>query len=199
MVMEDSYIKDVGEYYPVDEMETYVRMAYYDLDTLVGIWVEEILYPDQFYMDQKEEVRGVFGELIDELEREQERWPEETDFDRLEKVFARLNGQGVVCTHHVGLEDWMRPGVDSLEYLSLLDIEKVVGCCYYTFVDMMSAIESDSLSLQYDSMNPCCDNEKMVAVGRLIRAALETEGFEVEWNGNPEASIIIEDFDWQRW
>jgi hypothetical protein len=39
----------------------------------------------------------------------------------------------------------------------------------------------------------------MVAVGRLIRAALETEGFEVEWNGNPEASIIIEDFDWQRW
>lgn len=197
--MEESYIKEVGEYYPVKEMEAWVHMGFYSLHDLLDIWVSEILYPDQFWDDQKKEVEGIFKELINELEVEMEEWPEVTDVDRLNEVFRKLMDQGVVCTHHVGLEPWMDWGVDSQEYIRHPEKEKVFGCCYYWFIDMMGAISSDELFLRYDSMNACGDEGRMREVGKMVQTALESEGFEVEWSGSHEDAILIKDFVWQRW
>ena len=195
-----SYVKD---YYPIEDMDAYVRTGIFDRDMLIDYWVEEMLYPCELNENTRDELKIIFDYQLAEFEAEKAEWPDVTDCELLENVLEQLAVQGIVCSHHVGLYKTDGYGTASREFLSHPDKSSVVGYCYYTFDEMMRATEGDGLVISFGSIPDDDNEEDLHKIGLAVRKAFEAEGFKVDWYGNPELmlpmrAIVLEDFTWQQ-
>jgi hypothetical protein len=127
----------------------------------------------------------------------EETWPKVTDFDRLDRAFTLLEAQGVIALHRAGytqsdgheeVEDaYNEAGGKRSEYK---------GYCFYTEQDQEGALDGSGLYIAFGHFSGI--DAKGVKVGQMLRAALEREGFNVEWDGTIKARLFVKGFHWQR-
>ena len=137
--------------------------------------------------------------IHDEVEikrKDEETWPKVTDFDRLDRAFTILEAQGVIALHRAGFT--LSDGVEDVVEASH-DPGGSSGCkrfCFYTEQDQEGALDGSGLYIAFGHLS---DNEAMgVKVGQMVRAALESEGFNVEWDGTFKMRLFIKNFRYQR-
>lgn len=158
---------------------------------------EVALSIDRIYEGEEIDKNWLRNEIKREFEfklKEEESWPTATNFDRLERVFARLKSRGVIAVHRAGFAQ-----SDGLLYVEHLNREaggKYWGYCFYTDQDQDVALDGGGLYLSCGHY-PGYD-DKSVKVGQTIRAALKFEGFKVEWGSSIKNSVFVKDFEWQR-
>src|SRR5262245_1953095 len=75
-----------GEFDPGD-VASYIRNHFGELDKAGKIWLLEVIR-NEFEMKRKAE----------------ETWPKVTDYDRLERAFTMLEGQGIIALHRAGFD-----------------------------------------------------------------------------------------------
>ncbi|MGF1767940.1 hypothetical protein L4D06_11245 [Enterovibrio makurazakiensis] len=135
-------------------------------------------------------VNGVFEQkLIAERA-----WPQITDNDRLNSVFAELKNKGILCLHNTGYT--MSDGhEDSYDALSRFPKSQFYGYCFYHGQDLERAVFGGGLMIAYDHVNG--DVPDKIKVGQEIKTELEKGGFTLNWNGTTNQRINIPNFDWK--
>jgi hypothetical protein len=142
----------------------------------------------------------LLGAIRSEFEfkrKAEENWPKVTDFDRLDRAFTILESQGVIALHRAGFDQ-----SDGLE-----DVEDAyheaggkrsgyTGHCFYTEQDQEGALAGNGLYIGFGHLSG--NAAKAVNVGIMLRAALEREGFDVEWDGTIKSRLFVKGFRWQR-
>src|SRR5262249_26325302 len=124
-------------------------------------------------------------------------WPKVTDCDHLDRAFEALERQGVIALHMAGLTQ-----TDGLEEVEDAYREaggknsKYAGHCFYTEQDQEGALDGNGLCVGFGHLSG--DDAKGVEVGQRVRAALEREGLNVEWDGTIGRRLFIRGFRWQR-
>ncbi len=177
-----------------DWVRSYIWSGEYDADEVV------LLIEDQLGEDDEVD-EGWLHELIQtELaaKREAEKtWPEVTDCDRLDRAFLALEQQGVIAlrlagyTQSDGLEE-----VEDAYREAGGNKSKYAGHCFFTEQDQEGALDGSGLYIGFGHLSG--DDTKGVAVGNMLRAALEREGLSVEWDGTIKTRLFVKGFCWQR-
>lgn len=135
-------------------------------------------------------------ELLEAHMQEQRKWVEETDCDKLDRVFDELEKHGIVsrqnftCCQTCGhAEIWEEVEQQKQE-------SEVKGYVFYHWQDTERAVEEGMLYLAYGAVDASDDAAREVAdsIVELIRA----HGFKVDWNGSLDKRICIEDIKWRR-
>jgi Domain of unknown function (DUF6891) len=124
-------------------------------------------------------------------------WPKVTDCDRLDRAFNALEEQGVIALQMAGYtqseglyeaeEEYREAGGKKSSY---------AGHCFYTEQDQEAAMDGGGLYIGFGHLSG--DDAKGIAVGQMLRAALEREGLKVEWDGTSGRRLYVEGFRWQR-
>ncbi|NGN65622.1 hypothetical protein G5C51_17165 [Streptomyces sp. A7024] len=135
------------------------------------------------------------SELVDRLwlERvaEQAGWDdEETDPERVERVFAGLEETGITARPHFadcrgcGLAEigGVRPGAR--------------GFVFFHWQSTEAAAAGHGLMLHYGGFDG--SEETTAAIGREVSAALADAGLGVEWDGDPGQGIAVQPLDWRK-
>jgi len=177
------------------QITTLVRSSFYPKEILMEILCEEMYEPGNLDPD---EISLAIDTEFQKVLAEQVSWPEVTDCDRLDIVFAALNERGVVALQNAGyMHD---DGYDMVwqAFPDASDDERTIGYCLYHGQDIAHAIGGDGLHLAFGPVEPKDEATKGPAVGRIIREELEKAGFLVEWDGTFKQRILIPRFDWKR-
>jgi hypothetical protein len=142
-------------------------------------------------------LRGVIRGEVAAKRKAEETWPEVTDCDRLERAFQALQRQGVIALHRAGFtqsdgldeveEDYREAGGKASNY---------AGHCFYTEQVQEGALDGAGMYIGFGHLSG--DDAKGVEVGHLLRAALESEGLSVEWDGTIKTRLFVKGFRWQR-
>jgi hypothetical protein len=124
-------------------------------------------------------------------------WPKVTDCDRLDRSYKTLERQGVIALHMAGFTQ-----TDGLEEVRDAYREaggkksKYAGHCFYTEQDQEGAVDGRGMYIGFGHLSG--DDAKGVKVGQMVRAALEDEGLNVDWDGTIGSRLYIKGFRWQR-
>lgn len=124
-------------------------------------------------------------------------WPAVTDWDRLDRAFRALEQQGVIALHMAGFTQ--SDGLEEVEtdYQEAGGKESnYAGHCFYTEQDQKNALDGTGMYIGFGHLSG--DDAKGIAVGHLLRAALEAEGLNVEWDGTIKSRLFVKGFRWQR-
>ena len=122
-------------------------------------------------------------------------WPDTTDCDRLDRAFADLAAEGVIALHYAG--NTMSDGLDDVtDALEVSDRAAVKGYCFYHGQDVERAVRGGGLWIAFGSFDR--DPSSKAQIGSVVTSALEKVGLDVDWNGDPEARILLSKFDWKR-
>ena len=176
--------------YVLGEIRAWVWSGFYTADQVDQI-IDDILDEDT----NESLVRAAVRPEFDKKRAAEAGWPESTDCDRLDRVFAELNASGIIAIQNAGYT--MSDGHDDVgEVLSQRRREEIKGYCFYHGQDVERAVGGGGLMLAYGDLD--ADDAGKKEVGTLICAALENAGFAVDWSGEPGKRIFIPDFDWKR-
>lgn len=122
-------------------------------------------------------------------------WPAETDCDRLDRTFEKLNDEGIIALHNAGYT--MSDGLSDVgEVLSEYGRHGIRGYCFYHGQDLERAVNGGGLMLAFGDLDS--DAKQKIAIGQFVKQALEDQGFVIEWNGDPESRLNIPNLDWKR-
>jgi hypothetical protein len=124
-------------------------------------------------------------------------WPAVTDYDRLDRAFQALQQQGIIALHRAGFtqsdgleeveDDYHEAGGEASDY---------AGHCFYTEQDQQGALDGSGMYIGFGHLSG--SDAKAVEVGHRLRAALEAEGFVVEWDGTIGRRLFVKGFHYQR-
>ncbi len=125
-------------------------------------------------------------------------WPQTTDCDKLDRVFARLQAQGICALQCAGdtLDDGYESVRDALSEEGVPD-DRYMGYCFFHSQDIDHALDGEGLTLAFGYLDSD-DAKDAIPVGRTICEALRQEGFEIDWNGSPKRRIGVPKLRWQR-
>lgn len=122
-------------------------------------------------------------------------WPPETDCDRLNLAFEKLNANRIIALHNAGYT--MSDGTsDVAEVLHERGRGGVDGYCFYHGQDLERAVAGAGLMIAFGDLDE--QSAKKVEIGQFVKRILEEHGFTVEWNGDPETRLSIPKMDWKR-
>ncbi|WP_077399371.1 DUF6891 domain-containing protein [Cellulophaga omnivescoria] len=155
--------------------------SFYGETTLDESWLKQQIH-EQFTVHQK--INASLGP--------------KTDFNRLVSAFDQLNSEKIVSLHKAGYtrQDAEGDCLEIIEELTNLDI-KASGYCYYHEQDVESVLlSSGTLHIGYNSTDHNETATKTIA--NCILKVLVQNNFKVNWNGNVENRIEIEDFKWEK-
>ncbi|MDO5979199.1 DUF6891 domain-containing protein [Flavivirga spongiicola] len=164
-----------------DELFESIRELFYDEDDFDEEWL-------------KVEIESRLQKHVDDSKN----WQHPTDFERLVKVFDQLNREKIVSLHMAGhtRQDAEGDCMEIIDELGAIGIE-AKGYCYYHSQDLERAIEKERmLFIGYDSTNQNNDIAKEV-VERIVDL-LQTNGFNVKWNGSLDTRIEITSINWKK-
>ncbi|WP_405570884.1 DUF6891 domain-containing protein [Winogradskyella sp. Asnod2-B02-A] len=175
-----------------------------DKDILFGFYDANGLFEsisDMFYDENDFDETWLKNEIHLRLKKHQIEslnWKKPTGFDRLVVSFDTLIKDKIVALHKAGYtrQDGEGDCAEIIEELSNNGI-KVLGYCYYHTQDLERAIgDEQNLFIGYDSYNH--NDELAMDVANKIVKTLESNGFNVNWNGSLETRIQITDINWQK-
>jgi hypothetical protein len=142
-------------------------------------------------------LQGVIAEEVAAKRAAEATWPAVTDWDRLDRAFQALRRQGLIALHLAGFtqSDGLEEVEDDYEDAGGKE-SNYAGHCFYTEQDQEGALDETGMYIGFGHLSR--DDAKGVAVGQVVRAALEAEELTVEWDGTTRSRLFIKDFRWQR-
>lgn len=190
---------DLSDYSPHDEARDYIRRDYlggsYSDAEVIGN-ARDIMLDE---MDETELDR-VLPVLLAEVKAEhfaaQKDWPEKTDCDRLDEIFAALEAGGIIarqnftCCGTCGSAE-IRDEMDEVRKNG----GPVRGYAFFHMQDAEAAVDGQGLYLNYGATEEGETAALMIA--KDIVAQFESHGLKTNWNGRWEQRIGIE-LDWKK-
>jgi hypothetical protein len=183
-----------NEEHALQRIRHYVWSGFYSSQDIEEILYDDAIEPNQIDMDWWRAC--IDQEFAAKLEQQLE-WPEKTDCDRLDEVFAALERLGIIAlqnagyTQSDGMEDvseaWRSRGGEN---------SGIVGYCFYHGQDLERVVKGESLHLTFGDIHG--DDAKGVGIGITICRVFKQHGFAVEWDGDVKTRIQITDIDWKR-
>lgn len=164
-------------------------------ERVVELLCEEMYEPGAL---DASEVAASVKEAFKALEDEMQAWPEITDCDRLDQVFASLNSEGIVSVQNAGYTQ--SDGFEAVKEAarSRPDQERLIGYCFYHAQDLERAMSGAGLYLAFGPRSPAREQEDGPLIGATIVQALRGSGIAAEWNGSFEERIHLPILDWKR-
>jgi hypothetical protein len=163
------------------DVASYIRNHFGELDEAGKTWLLEVIR-SEFESKRKAE----------------ETWPKVTDFDRLDRAFTILEAQGIIALHRAGytLSDGIEEVDAAYNEAGGKNSDFTGGFCFYTEQDQEGALDGSGLYIGFGHLSG--NDAKAVKVGNMLRASLEREGFNVEWDGTIKSRLFVKGFRWQR-
>ena len=176
--------------YILESIRTHVWSGFYDADEVQEM-IDDILEDGA----DEEMLRAAVPKEFEKKAAEEASWPEETDCDRLDNAFGTLNSLGIIALHNAGYT--MSDGLSDVgDELHERGRDGIKGYCFYHGQDLERAVNGNGLSLAFGDLN---DNKVAKAeIGTIVREVMESNGFGVEWNGDPKTRIDLPNVNWQR-
>jgi len=176
--------------YILNAIKTAVWSGFYDAGDVQQL-IDDLLEDDA----NEAMLRSAVAEEFAAKTAAEASWPDETDCDRLDRVFESLNARGIIALQNTGYT--MSDGLHDVAFvLHEQGRKNVQGYCFYHGQDLERAVAGEGLKLAFGGLED--DATQRVAVGNAVRDALESKGFEVQWNGDPEVRISVPQLDWKR-
>ncbi|MDB9420533.1 MAG: hypothetical protein EWV55_22060 [Microcystis viridis Mv_BB_P_19951000_S69] len=176
--------------YILDVIKTCVWSGFYDSDD-----VHQVI--DDILEDGADEamLRSAVSREFEKKAIAEDTWPDETDCDRLDQAFQTMNSSGIIALQNAGYT--MSDGLDDVgEVLHERGRDNVKGYCFYHGQDLERAVAGTGLMLAFGDLDT--DPAQKTSIGNTIKDILESKGFVVEWNGDPESRLNIPELDWKR-
>ncbi|WP_042707934.1 DUF6891 domain-containing protein [Methanobrevibacter wolinii] len=170
------------------EIDFLVKTGFYD--------IEEILETiDDEFIDYNIDLDVVSNIIENIYTKHNSTKSNSSDFNNLKKVFNSLSKQGIVSIHNCGYDP--EEGIhDSIEvYTHLINNNyKPIGFVFYTLFDIETVLDDNYLSIYFGDFHG--DKKVSNKLANMIIKTLESFGFNLDWDNNPENPIIINDFNW---
>jgi hypothetical protein len=160
----------------------------------------ELLVGDQLGDDDgvdEDWLRKVIRAEVAAKRKAEKTWPKVTDCDRLDRAFLGLRSIKIIALSNAGYTQ--SDGLEEVEeaYQEAGGSKSAyAGHCFFTEQDQQRALDGGGLYVGFGHLSG--DDSKGAEVGRLLRTALETEGFRVEWDGSVSTRLFLVGFHWQR-
>ncbi|MET7341513.1 DUF6891 domain-containing protein [Streptomyces sp. NPDC087866] len=178
-----------------EKLETRVREllrgGYGSVQTLTET-AEDYLVKDGVRPVSRAQARELVERLWLERVEEQRGWADDvTDPDRVERVFAELDGRGITAREHFtccrscGMSEIYADGREDAR-----------GFVFFHLQCTESAAAGHGLTLYYGGFDDSA--ETTAAVGREVAAVLGEAGLTVEWDGSPDRAIELTGLDWRK-
>ena len=178
------------ESYIAKAIHSWVWSGFYDVGR-----VNEML--DDILEDGVDEgdMRALINRESSEKRKQERKWPDTTDCDRLDAAFVELNSKLIIAIHNAGY--MMSDGHEDVnEIYSRMPPGACRGYCFYHGQDVEGALSGRGLFLAFGDMKNTEGGKSEVA--QLIREILQSHGLFVEWDGDPNKRISIPRITWQR-
>lgn len=116
----------------------------------------------------------------------------------LRKIFDTLSEEGYITLHKAGYTssdayDTIDMVIDEISF-------KPYGYLLYNEQDLQRCFSNGELTLSFGAFR---DTDKTQSSGKdkgetgaYFKSLLENEGFSIDWDGNPQTKIAIENFEW---
>lgn len=162
-----------------------------DIDALIDQRADD----DGFDVDK---VKAYAAAAMAEKSAAEAGWPQTTDNDKLDRVFDRLQAQGICALQYAGdtLEDGFESVRDALSEEGVPE-DRYMGYCFFHSQDIDRALDGKGLLLAFGHLDSD-DEEDKASVGRMICEALQQEGFEIDWDGSSRRRVEVPKLRWQR-
>lgn len=177
-------------------VKMYVWTGFYEAEEIEEIVGEEMFEPGEVDPDA---LRSMVAEEFAAKRAAEATWPAETDCDRLDRVFERLDAEGIIALQNAGMTQ-----SDGLEDVTQVYHEsggdassRYRGYCFYHGQDLERVVNGGELALAFGHVEGD-DRAKDTAVGHEIKAALEAAGFAVRWPGDARTRLAVTGMKWQR-
>ena len=179
-------MSDTDEYI-LDAIRNHVWSGFYSPDD-----VHQLI--DDLLADEAMLRRAVEKEFTRKVAAEGS-WPPITDCDRLDQAFAALDARGLIALQNAGYT--LSDGITEVsEALHQRGREGAQGYCFFHGQDLERAVDGEGVMLAFGSLDD--DPVHKRKVGELVKEAMESFGFAVEWNGDPETRLNLPAVDWKR-
>lgn len=174
-----------------EQITAFVKGSFHDM--------EEILENIQdMFSDEELDEDWIEKEISKQYKAQsllQKKWAKETDFDRLCRVFDKLNSSGIIALHNAGYTRQDGES-DTLEIYKELKRKNIKGYCFYHTQDIDRVIEGEKLFLAFGDFKN--DDKLGVEIGKIVVATLQEEKFNTIWNESIETRIEVEGIKWQK-
>ncbi len=180
----------------LDSVRRYVRSGLYDPEEVTIILAESWGLLGQ---SGEASLRAEVEKEFVRKRTDEETWPATTDCDRLDRVFAALEAQGIIVEQDAGLtkSDGLEIVTETYEDAKTDGEEAgIVGYCYYHGQDLDRVMEGGNLCLAFGDFHG--DDERGVDIGHRIWRAVQDAGFIAEWNRSIGQRILVKGIRWQR-
>jgi len=163
---------------------------------------DEYLDPDELTSEDRAWVRAEAARICAAKRTAEAGWPAQTEYDRLEAVFARLRGEKIIALHHAG--NTLSDGHDDVreQWRAAGRLASGIrGCCFYHSQDLDAAVRTGRLHLAFSGgMIPEIEQREAntVVVGHRIVELLRAAGFEARWSGNINERIEADLGQWRK-
>lgn len=126
----------------------------------------------------------------------QQCWPPETDCDRLDAAFARLEAEGIVARQHFTC--CQSDGHSEIwgEIRAAQKARPVIGYVFYHEQDTESVMETGKLYLAFGAVEK--GEAATLAVAGRAAAVMQEAGFTVEWDGSVKQRLSLTGLDWKK-
>jgi hypothetical protein len=139
--------------------------------------------------------RAVADEEFESKRTAEASWPAQTDCDKLDQVFARLDAAGICALQNAGYTQ--SDGRSDVEQaLDERGRGKYLGYCFFHGQDLERAVDGNGLMLAFGDLRD--DKKKSALVAERICDELKAAGFAVTWSGDVGRRIEIAQIDWKR-
>lgn len=177
----------------VAEAERFVRGGFLRPHRIRALLMEETHDPGEI---EPWAAAAAVGTAIATVREEQRGWPAETDCDRLDRVFADLQAQGIITLQNAGYTQ--SDGYDDVREVHARGPEGHVGYCFFHGQDLERAVAGAGLHLAFGPIDPREEQARGPEIGRQIVATLGRRGLETKWDGTFEKRIHVTPFDWKK-
>ncbi len=119
-----------------------------------------------------------------------------TDCDRLDAAFTAMRDRGVLACRHYGFDKG--DGHDNMWLLAqdYTPGQMLHGYACYTTQSTGIARETGDLYISYEAMTET--DEATAEVGKRVAEELREAGLQVEWDGDPDKTILVTGLKWLR-
>lgn len=180
-----------------DRLATDIRAGFLAVPEIVEAAVDSLSGEDDANTEALRPVaEPMVGELLAQVSREAESWPETTDCDHLDQAFAILEDKGIVCRQNFSCCE----PCGTMEIVDEIEREAdkgkpVHGYTFFHMQDTVSAVRGHGLCLSYGATD--AGDGAVAAVADEIVRTIDGVGLAAHWDGTVGKRIGIE-IDWKR-
>jgi len=184
------------EHYLAEAIHTWIWSGFYSKSEVLALLGDEVAVMDSVdEVTTRSSMQGLVDWEFEEKARQEQRWPETTDCDRLDAAFAVLRTLRVITVQNAGYTH-----SDGLDDVGRIHAQKPYGTyrgyCFYHGQDVARVVRGEELFLAYGDMQDTREGKAEVA--RLITKVLADHGLAVDWDGDVNHKLSLPKIKWQR-